>query len=233
MLREKDQKVNGSENPLAKLKHFHSLGSPCPAFDTLLDMTIGSDDDFRRYFFELIGYMMTPNKNIPVALVWIGDEQSGRGQVTKVIKQLIGSDNILESDAKMLFGLRSSAPYTARAVKGKLLVIDDDVSPNTMLDGRMLKKFSSATTTDVGSHSLTTYTTPFFGMDGDNIKFRNMPCDFERCLHVIYFENKIDCELADALVDIVISGDASALADRAMNHFLAIERSKTPGANRC
>lgn len=223
MLREQDPKVNCSENPLAQLKHLYSNGSPCPAFDMLLDMTIGSDGDSRRHFFELIGYTMVPNKNIPVAFVWIGDERSGRKQVTKVIKQLIGKDNILESEADRMFGSRSDASNTAKALEGKLLVIDEDVSPDTTLDGRRLKKFSAVTTTDVGNRSITTFATPFFGMDRENLKFRNLPSDFQHCLHVIYFKNKIDCELADALVDIVISGDVSALADRTMEQLSSHE----------
>ncbi len=93
-----------------------------------------------RFFNELIGYSIQPDRSQPIIVVCMGRGSNGKTSLVELIVKLIGSDLVrsgrvdeLEKDRFALGGLF-----------GKLLFIDDDVRAGAKLPDGTLKKISEA-----------------------------------------------------------------------------------------
>ena len=113
----------------------------CPLFDETLAGIFRDERDREnviRHLWEIIGYLLQPNKNIPVWFLFLGSGANGKSVILKVISALLGDAVLEQSIAE--FG--PTRQFARANLLGKLLVVDDDVSAKTTLPDEFMKKLS-------------------------------------------------------------------------------------------
>lgn len=119
----------------------------CPDFDTMLDQVFEhagpEKPELIRHFFEIMGYMIQPNKDIPKILIWTGEGQNGKSRIAKTISKLVGDDAWLRTDLNQFFS--DKQPHNLHAAENKLVLMDDDLRTGTELNDGALKKISETT----------------------------------------------------------------------------------------
>lgn len=123
----------------------------CPDFDKMLEQvfepiktkySLEEHDELIRHFWELVGYMIQPFKDIPRILVWTGEGKNGKSTIAKFISHLVGEASWLAVDMHSFFSV--SQPHNTTALENKLVVMDDDMRSNTLINDGLLKKFSQS-----------------------------------------------------------------------------------------
>lgn len=202
----------------------------CPAFDELLDAVFHSvailysekeQAEFISYLWELFGYVIFPQKSVPVFMFWIGREDSGILQVLEVLKHLVGNDAVFEGEAKKLLGDGVSKSKSAEKLEGKLLFVDSDVKRGTKVCDAMLKTFSETKSISVfpaqGRDRLAeTTATPLLCTDTDHLRFVDDSYAFERRTHAIYFDSLVDAVRAESLTQKTILDEMQGVFNKAL-----------------
>lgn len=116
----------------------------CPAFDAMLTQTFEHIpslelQQFIEYFWELFGYIIQPNKDIPLVLVWTGAGHNGKTTYTKFITALSG-DAVVGGEIRQFH----KSEHARAALEHKTAFIDDDVAAGTILDDTFLKTCSES-----------------------------------------------------------------------------------------
>jgi P4 family phage/plasmid primase-like protien len=112
----------------------------CPRMDDFLDKLFEPDiskDDTIRHLWELIGYTIQPNKNIPSWWLFYGPRAAnGKSTLIKIIQALVGFDQYVSKPLKTMDNTHATA-----GLIGKLLYIEDDLAEQTVLP-EILKSIS-------------------------------------------------------------------------------------------
>lgn len=199
----------------------------CPSFDKMLeqvfdhiakDYSIAERDHFIRYFWELIGYVIQPNKDLPVAMFWIGEGQNGKSRIAKIISNLIGSDALLSVDIKAFFNV--SNQHSTTALENKLLVMDDDLGSGTTIDDGALKKVSENCILDVNPKNknirkISVHTTALI-ITNNKVKINDTSNGFVRRCHPIYFNTDISHLQKSTLPEIAEKSEMPGILNKAV-----------------
>jgi P4 family phage/plasmid primase-like protien len=117
----------------------------CPGFDLMLEQAFehaGPDrGELIRHFYELTGYMIQANKDIPLILFWTGAGRNGKSTISRVISRLVG-DAWFGTKIKSFFS--DSQPHNMHAAQGRLVLCDDDLTRGVTLNDGDLKKISES-----------------------------------------------------------------------------------------
>ena len=114
----------------------------CPKYDAALRETfkkLPDCDDVIRHFYEIIGYILHPEKRPAQFFLFRGHGSDGKTTQMKIISALLGDAVLPESIERFNTGNFADSHATSSLV-GKLLVYDDDLDKNfTLPDGTMKK----------------------------------------------------------------------------------------------
>ena len=114
----------------------------CPKYDAALRETfkkLPDCDDVMRHFYEIIGYILHPEKRPAQFFLFRGHGSDGKTTQMKIISALLGDAVLPESIERFATGNFADSHATSSLV-GKLLVYDDDLDKNfTLPDGTMKK----------------------------------------------------------------------------------------------
>ncbi len=101
------------------------------------------DDDTRKFFFEMVGYMLfSPEQTIPAIFVIYGPGGTGKTALQTAITAALGAVNVSHLDLGQISGT-----FTTAEMDGKLLNVCGETGPGGnrgpfMPDGQLLKKLS-------------------------------------------------------------------------------------------
>jgi len=111
--------------------------------------------DFIRHFFEIVGYMIQPNKNHPLAWIWIGEGKNGKSRISKILSKLVG-------EAWLCSDIRSfnpdKSPHMLHSAENKLVIMEDDCKDRVTLDDSMIKKICESADISVNPKNKNPYT---------------------------------------------------------------------------
>lgn len=113
----------------------------CPKFDESLQKTFSNfedRDDIIRHVYEMIGYIIHPDKHPAHWWLLKGPGNDGKSTIMKIVSALLGDAVLPESIER--FGGNDS--HATTELVGKLLVYDDDLKKNYLLPDGLLKKLS-------------------------------------------------------------------------------------------
>ena len=114
----------------------------CPKYEAALRETfkkLPDCDDVMRHFYEIIGYILHPEKRPAQFFLFRGHGSDGKTTQMKIISALLGDAVLPESIERFATGNFADSHATSSLV-GKLLVYDDDLDKNfTLPDGTMKK----------------------------------------------------------------------------------------------
>ena len=114
----------------------------CPKYDAALRETfkkLPDCEDVMRHFYEIIGYILHPEKRPAQFFLFRGHGSDGKTTQMKIISALLGDAVLPESIERFNTGNFADSHATSSLV-GKLLVYDDDLDKNfTLPDGTMKK----------------------------------------------------------------------------------------------
>ena len=116
----------------------------CPVYEKALKETfknLPDCDDVIRHFYEVIGYILHPEKSPAKWFLLRGNGSDGKTTQMKIISALLGSAVLPESIERFSSGSFADSHATSSLV-GKLLVYDDDLNKNIVLPDGTLKKLS-------------------------------------------------------------------------------------------
>jgi P4 family phage/plasmid primase-like protien len=119
-------------------------------------------DDYIRHFFEIVGYMIQPNKNHALVWVWSGKGKNGKSRISKILSKLVG-DAWWGTDMRTLNIDKN--PHTLHSLENKLVILDDDCKGGVLLDDSTMKKICESGDIAVNpknrdSYSIRLQTTP-------------------------------------------------------------------------
>lgn len=113
-------------------------------FTRVLLEIFSGDQGVVDYFWEVVGYCMSFDKNLEAVWIFTGGGANGKSLVLKVIQALMGSftynTNTVESG---LNGKRSSNTHFEAGLIGKRLLTVEDIDVNMLLNDEAVKRFSS------------------------------------------------------------------------------------------
>lgn len=114
----------------------------CPLFDrTLKDIFSKEEqrDEIIRHLWEVLGYIIQPKKNIASWFLFYGTGANGKTLLLEVLSALLGEASLEQPITDFNPG---GSKHARASLPGRLALIDDDVSANTVLPDEFLKKLS-------------------------------------------------------------------------------------------
>jgi len=195
----------------------------CPAFDEMLEQVFGCiAEDHRgelvRHFWELIGYVIQPRKDIALIMVWYGTGFNGKTTIADFITRLMGSGCALPVRMHE-FGSGRNQHSTA-SLEGKLLLIDDDLQSDAKLSDGMLKKFSETKLVEINPKHKAAYitrsnVTPLVLTNSVPI-IRDLSEGLQRRMDVMPFTNDLSPHRGSDLPRIARETEMSGILNRAL-----------------
>ena len=216
----------------AKLPFDYDPQAKCPAFDTMIEQVFDHvEKEFSkdvkagliRHFWELVGYMIQPNKDIPKILVWIGDGQNGKSKIAEFIADLVGPEAWLKEDIGSFFA--KNQPHNLASAHGKLVIIDDDLGTGVTLNDGALKKVSQKTYIQVNPknqphYSTVLHLTPII-ITNNTVRLNDSKDGITRRLDVIEWNTNLRHLQNNPLVDIA-QNETQGILNRAIEGLLRL-----------
>jgi putative DNA primase/helicase len=100
-----------------------------------------------RHFWEFAGYALSPKKDIPMIMFWLGEGLNGKSKLAGIISNLFDSKALLSTDLPLI--LDPSNKHGSATLEGKLLAIDDDVGDDVEISDRIFKKICQSKLYDI------------------------------------------------------------------------------------
>lgn len=115
----------------------------CPKWDESIAKfmrNMPDRDDVIRHLYELMGYILQTNRDLPVFVIFQGPGSDGKSQIGEVLSTMLGARGSL---SKSIGDLSKKTNNHAEAgMVGKLMLLDDDFKEGALLPDDYLKKFS-------------------------------------------------------------------------------------------
>lgn len=115
----------------------------CPKYDeALLGIFAKASNPIkmRRFWNELVGYIIQPQRNIPIIVVLLGSGNNGKTALVKTLLKLLGKMQVHAGHVEDLDKNR----FATGSLLGKLIFLDDDVKAGARLPDGVLKTISEA-----------------------------------------------------------------------------------------
>jgi P4 family phage/plasmid primase-like protien len=197
----------------------------CPCFDTMLEQAFAHiTDDFQRselirHFWELIGYVIQPRKDIPLIMLWYGDGFNGKSTMSDFLARLVGP--MCSQPVEMHELGNGKDNHALETMEGKLILIDDDLKSDARLSDGTLKKFSETKLIKINPKHKTAYTarvnvTPIILTNGYPI-IRDLSRGLQRRIDVLPFESDLTPHIASDLPRIAREQEMSGILNRALD----------------
>jgi len=132
----------------------------CPSFTEMLHQVFAhmgdETEDTVRHFWEIVGYIIQPYKNIPLICLWHGHGFNGKTTIASFIAKLIGERAVLSTKLQEFSGTTNN--HALASLEGKLLLLDDDLQANMVLSDGLVKKLSETKAIEVNPKNKPAYT---------------------------------------------------------------------------
>lgn len=232
-----DLRPHKREDHLTTLIPFgYDQAARCPSFDTMLIQAFAHIEkryskaeleNFIRHFWELIGYIIQPNKDIPVAMFWLGKGHNGKSKLVEIITHLVGEASVLTADSMQL--LMSGNTHGTASLEGKLLFVDDDVSSDGRIDDGILKKISQNKILTVNpknkpTRSIKIHTAALFMMNSET-RFADSSRGFVRRIFATYFDTDLSHLFESDLPDKALT-EIPGILNRALEGLARLRQRK-------
>lgn len=115
-----------------------------PLFEAAIKEIFSKSPDgeaLSRHYFEYLGYLMQPDRRIPMVCIWKGGGSNGKSALAGIVRAMVGPQQVAAQRIKEL----SRNQFSMDALFGKFLLIDEDVQSGTRLPDGDLKKISEQT----------------------------------------------------------------------------------------
>lgn len=181
-------------------------------------------DEFIRHFFEIAGYIIQPNKDIPLAWIWVGGGRNGKSRIAKILSKLVGEDAWLCTDIRNLDSEKH--PHMMPSSENKLVVLDDDVKSGITLCDGTLKKVSQSTDLLVNPKNKNPYTirlqlTPLI-ISNNSMRVDDLSDGMLRRLEVAEWGADMKPHVNSKLPDLVESTQMPGILNMAMQGLLRL-----------
>ena len=111
----------------------------CPEYDENILIMLKGDEDLRRHFNEVSGYLIQPERNLKNFFMFYGPVgNNGKTSVAHLIMSLMGSNSTLKIKVEK-FGQQA---HDNAMIVGKLLAVDDDMNKGVKLPDGQIKELS-------------------------------------------------------------------------------------------
>jgi P4 family phage/plasmid primase-like protien len=125
------------------LRHYLDIEYVPLATSPLLDKALqdifpGPSSDVIPYFYEVLGYILQPERPIPMVMIWQGIGSNGKSALAGLLAHMLGPDAVAAMNVSNL----GRNQFSMNALFGRLLFLDDDVPTGTRLPDGELKKIS-------------------------------------------------------------------------------------------
>lgn len=125
------------------LRHYLDIDYDPAAKSPLLDKALqdifpGSSTEVIQYFYEVLGYILQPERPIPLVMIWQGIGSNGKSALAGLLAHMLGPDAVAAMNVSNL----GRNQFSMNALFGRLLFLDDDVPTGTRLPDGELKKIS-------------------------------------------------------------------------------------------
>ena len=123
---------------LQVLKVDYDPAATAPKFEEMLKSTFSQfsdSEDMVEFVYEMIGYIIQPNKNLEKWFLFHGTGGDGKSTLIRIISSLLGRSVMPEKIST--FGTDN---HIVSDLHGKLLIVDDDLDYRTKLPDGMIKK---------------------------------------------------------------------------------------------
>ena len=108
-----------------------------PAFDAFILDIFNNDQDTADYILKFWCYLLLPTYKFQKVLVWIGSGRNGKGTLSRIIQNMLGTKNISFQDLHDLAKQR----FAAKSLKDKLVNFSTELKTDDLELG-MIKKLS-------------------------------------------------------------------------------------------
>ena len=125
------------------LKVAYDPDAQCPEYDRAVREIFSRSDDPKalvRHWNELMGYMIQPNRNVPLIVILLGGGDNGKTVLIVTVMRLLGDQLVHAHRVDDLDKHR----FAVGSLFGKLLFVDDDVRAGARLPDGILKTISEA-----------------------------------------------------------------------------------------
>jgi P4 family phage/plasmid primase-like protien len=109
----------------------------CPVFDEFILDIFAKDQDVVDYILKYWCYLLLPTYNFQKVLVWLGSGRNGKGTLSRIIQNMLGTKNIAFQDLHDLAKHR----FAAKSLKDKLVNFSSELKTDDLELG-MIKKLS-------------------------------------------------------------------------------------------
>jgi putative DNA primase/helicase len=109
----------------------------CPQYDKAILEMFSGDAERVRHLNEFIGYAIQPVRDIASIWLWYGGGKNGKTQLYETLMKLMSDDASAVIKIESLGG-----DFGLSQLVGRRLVVDDDVTANTVLPDGILKQIS-------------------------------------------------------------------------------------------
>ena len=112
--------------------------------DNTLTKMAASDKKIRAILEEILGYILFRRNEYAATFILTGDGSNGKSSFLKMIRRLVGNENVSSLDLKEL-----DQRFKTTELFGKLVNIGDDISKGYIKESSMFKKLSTGETINV------------------------------------------------------------------------------------
>jgi putative DNA primase/helicase len=95
-------------------------------------------DEVVRFWHELMGYIIQPDRRLPIIAILKGGGSNGKTQLANTLSRLLGEDLVCAMRVEDL----NRSQFSTASLLGKFLVLDDDVKAGIRLPDGDLKRIS-------------------------------------------------------------------------------------------
>lgn len=195
----------------------------CPEWDKAIRRLFidkEDTDDVIRHLYEVMGYVIQPQRNMAAWTLFYGNGRNGKSFVSSVLMALMGHKTWASKSLADYSGSRNS--HIEAGLVGKLLLVDDDFKKGAMLPDDTLKKLSevkpvTANPKGADEFNFICRTVPLI-LSNSWPKTADTSYGLERRALVFHFSSRIrEEEVDEMLKDRIIDNELPGL----LNHLIA------------
>lgn len=197
-----------------RLPYSYDQEATCPSMITMLEQVFdhvrvvygeGEMRELIRHFWEFVGYTLSPKKDIPMMMFWLGDGYNGKSRIASIISNLFDNGTLFSTD--LALHLDPSNKHGTAALEGKLLAMDDDVGDGAEISDRIFKKICQSKLYNINpknkdSRQIMLQTIVLF-IANNGVKIVDTSPGFSRRCYVIDFSTDISHLQTSDLPDLV------------------------------
>lgn len=207
----------------------------CPSVDEMLcqvfepiakNYSAAEREAFISHFWELKGFAIQPEKEIPAMFFWIGRGQNGKSKISEILMRLVGPKAVLSNGIEKIFNPQNN--HAMASLEGKRLVVTDDLNHGVRLSDGDLKTISKNTLIEVNPKNkpqkqIWTEATPLI-IANRAPRLIDTTDGFQRRVFATYFDANIRHLQNSPLPKIALEHEMSGILNKAIQGYSRFKR---------